>query len=60
MTMAKIIVVLGAGLAGIPITHFLLDLSRRQQFELKVILVSPNEDFYVSSFDTGQVIRIES
>ncbi|KAK7750665.1 hypothetical protein SLS62_007365 [Diatrype stigma] len=40
--MAKTVVVLGAGLVGVPLTHYLL----RKAAISRVVLVSPNEEFY--------------
>jgi NADH dehydrogenase FAD-containing subunit len=47
--MTKTIVVLGAGHGGVHLSHYMLSL--KAQFpDLKVIMVSPTEEFYVSSF----------
>ena len=46
--MSKTIVVLGAGIGGLHIAHYLLSATLKQIPELQVILVAPNEEFYVS------------
>lgn len=44
--MAKTIVILGAGLASIPVAHYLLKYTSNKTKDLKVILVSPNTHLY--------------
>ncbi|KAI0431832.1 putative FAD binding protein [Xylaria sp. FL1042] len=44
--MAKTVVVLGAGVAGLPITHYLLRRTMKQHSDLRVVLVSPHDTFY--------------
>ncbi|KAK4453593.1 putative FAD binding protein [Podospora aff. communis PSN243] len=45
--MAKTVVVLGAAYTGVPIAHYLLKhTAAKVKGELKVVLVSPNSDFY--------------
>lgn len=44
--MVKTIVVLGAGLAGLPLAHYITGKIAPNHGDLKVILVSPNEEFY--------------
>ncbi|KAN0105956.1 FAD/NAD(P)-binding domain containing protein [Hyaloscypha variabilis] len=44
--MAKTVVILGAGWAGLPLAHKLLKYTLPKVKELKVILVSPNTHFY--------------
>lgn len=47
--MAKTLVILGAGIAGLPIAHHVLKHTAPQvKGGLKVILVSPNTDQYVA------------
>jgi len=47
--MTKTIVALGAGHGGVHLSHYMLSL--KAQFpDLKVVMVSPTEEFYVSSF----------
>lgn len=45
--MGKTLVILGAGVAGLPIAHFALKHTVPQVKGLKVILVTPNTDQYV-------------
>ncbi|ORY71229.1 uncharacterized protein BCR38DRAFT_416203 [Pseudomassariella vexata] len=44
--MTKTVVVLGAGLAGLPVAHYLLSQTSKTVPDLRVILVSPNDEFY--------------
>lgn len=44
--MTKTIVVLGAGLVGIPLAHYLLSRTASKHSDIRVVLVSPNEEFY--------------
>lgn len=44
--MTRTIVVLGAGLAGVPVAHYLLAQTARTVPDLRVLLVSPNDEFY--------------
>jgi apoptosis-inducing factor 2 len=44
--MAKTVVILGAGWAGLPLAHKLLKYTLPKVKDLKVILVSPNTHFY--------------
>ncbi|TGJ87912.1 hypothetical protein E0Z10_g813 [Xylaria hypoxylon] len=44
--MPKTVVVLGAGLAGLPVAHYLLRRTSTQHEDLRVILVSPHDTFY--------------
>ncbi|KAI0552630.1 putative FAD binding protein [Xylaria curta] len=44
--MTKTVVVLGAGMAGLPIAHYLLRKTSTQHADLRVILVSPHDTFY--------------
>ncbi|KAI1308877.1 putative FAD binding protein [Xylaria venustula] len=44
--MTRIVVVLGAGVAGLPIAHYLLRRTVKQHEDLRVILVSPHDTFY--------------
>lgn len=43
--MVKTVVILGAGLAGLPLAHSILK-KQADKFDLKVILVSPSDEFY--------------
>ncbi|KAI0442644.1 putative FAD binding protein [Xylaria telfairii] len=44
--MTKTVVVLGAGMAGLPIAHYLLRKTSTQHTDLRVVLVSPHDTFY--------------
>lgn len=44
--MTRTIVVLGAGLAGVPVAHYLLAQTAQTVPDLRVLLVSPNDEFY--------------
>ncbi|KAI1375133.1 FAD/NAD(P)-binding domain-containing protein [Hypoxylon crocopeplum] len=44
--MTKTVVILGAGLAGLPIAHYLIKSTAAQVPDLRVVLVSPNTHFY--------------
>ncbi|KAI0122819.1 hypothetical protein BJ170DRAFT_599492 [Xylariales sp. AK1849] len=44
--MTKTIVVLGAGLTGLPVAHYLLSHTAANVPDLRVILVSPNDEFF--------------
>ncbi|OTA61263.1 FAD/NAD(P)-binding domain-containing protein [Hypoxylon sp. EC38] len=44
--MTKDIVILGAGVAGLPIAHYLVSRTAAQTPDLRVVLVSPNTHFY--------------
>ncbi|KAI0967426.1 putative FAD binding protein [Xylaria arbuscula] len=44
--MARTVVVLGAGVAGLPIAHYLVRQTLKQHQDLRVILVSPHDTFY--------------
>ena len=44
--MVKTIVILGAGLAGVPLAHYLAGKVAPSHRDVKVVLVSPNEEFY--------------
>ncbi|KAI0457038.1 putative FAD binding protein [Xylaria acuta] len=44
--MTKTVVVLGAGMAGLPIAHYLLRKTSTQHADLRVVLVSPHDTFY--------------
>jgi len=44
--MVKTVVVLGAGPAGVPTSHWLLKHTAAKLPNLKIILVSPNTDFF--------------
>ncbi|KAI1347930.1 putative FAD binding protein [Xylaria sp. FL0043] len=44
--MARTVVVLGAGVAGLPIAHYLLRRTMKQHPDLRVVLVSPHDTFY--------------
>ncbi|KAI1424410.1 putative FAD binding protein [Xylaria sp. FL1777] len=44
--MTKTVVILGAGVAGLPIAHYLLRRTTKQHDDLRVILVSPHDTFY--------------
>jgi NADH dehydrogenase FAD-containing subunit len=44
--MAKAVVILGAGYAGVPIAHYLLKHTAAKAKGLKVILVAPNTHMY--------------
>ncbi|KAI2621619.1 FAD/NAD(P)-binding domain-containing protein [Hypoxylon sp. NC1633] len=46
--MAKTVVVLGAGPAGLPLAHYLVRRAAQQETELRVVLVSPQSHFYWS------------
>ena len=46
VTMAKTVVILGAGWAGLPLAHKLLKYTLPKVKDLKVVLVSPNTHFY--------------
>ncbi|KAI2641717.1 FAD/NAD(P)-binding domain-containing protein [Hypomontagnella submonticulosa] len=44
--MPKTVVILGAGLAGVPLAHYLASRTDAQIPDLRVVLVSPNSHFY--------------
>ncbi|KAI1391045.1 FAD/NAD(P)-binding domain-containing protein [Hypoxylon trugodes] len=44
--MTKTIVILGAGLAGLPLAHYLISRTASQVSDLRVVLVSPQTHFY--------------
>jgi NADH dehydrogenase FAD-containing subunit len=44
--MTKTVVILGAGLAGLPVAHYLLKFTAANVSDLRVVLVSPNDEFY--------------
>ncbi|KAI1753366.1 putative FAD binding protein [Xylaria castorea] len=44
--MTKTVVVLGAGMAGLPIAHYLLRKTATQHADLRVVLVCPHDTFY--------------
>ncbi|KAI0491134.1 putative FAD binding protein [Xylaria cf. heliscus] len=44
--MTKTVVVLGAGMAGLPIAHYLVRRTSTQHEDLRVVLVSPHDTFY--------------
>ncbi|KAI0534621.1 putative FAD binding protein [Xylaria digitata] len=44
--MTRTVVVLGAGLAGLPIAHYLLRRTSTHHEDLRVVLVSPHDTFY--------------
>ncbi|KAI1876476.1 hypothetical protein JX265_004002 [Neoarthrinium moseri] len=44
--MTKTVVVLGAGMAGLPISHYLLSHTTTSVPDLRVILVNPSDEFY--------------
>ncbi|KAK0626658.1 putative FAD binding protein [Immersiella caudata] len=49
--MAKAVVILGAAYSGVPVAHYLLKhTAAKVKGELKVVLVSPNSDFYWSFY----------
>lgn len=43
--MSKTVVILGAGLAGLPLAHHILK-NKADKYDLKVVLVSPSDEFY--------------
>ncbi|KAK7754887.1 hypothetical protein SLS62_003201 [Diatrype stigma] len=44
--MVKTIVVLGAGMAGLPLAHYLVSKTAAKHSDVRVVLVSPNAEFY--------------
>ncbi|KAI1415161.1 FAD/NAD(P)-binding domain-containing protein [Hypoxylon sp. FL1857] len=44
--MTKTVVILGAGVAGLPLAHYLVSRTATQIPDLRVVLVSPNSHFY--------------
>lgn len=44
--MTKDIVILGAGVAGLPLAHYLVSRTAAQNPDIRVVLVSPNTHFY--------------
>ncbi|KAF2967850.1 hypothetical protein GQX73_g5657 [Xylaria multiplex] len=44
--MTRTVVVLGAGLAGLPVAHYLLRRTSAHHEDLRVVLVSPHDTFY--------------
>lgn len=54
--MTKTIVVLGAGLAGLPVAHYLLSHTLDTVPDLRVVLVNPSDEFYWSLASVRAVI----
>ncbi|KAF7530471.1 hypothetical protein G7054_g9564 [Neopestalotiopsis clavispora] len=46
--MTKTIVILGAGLAGLPVAHYLLSRTALTHTDIRVVLVNPSDTFYWS------------
>lgn len=44
--MTKTVVILGAGLTGLPLAHYLLSFTTAKVSDLRVVLVSPNDEFF--------------